>query len=228
MTDQNFKTSFIPAKPIQPVSKGGGLGMSRGNFLNIITLVMFLISAVVWASFYFYEIYLEKQIAKQNNQLDEVKKTLVSELVNEAYKLNTRMESVKVLLYNHISPSEIFNLLEKSTLKTVQFNNFTFKVESDGTIKIEAAGAANSYESIVLQSEKYGKTGYLRNVLFSGLQPSQGGGVNFELTATVDRDLVLYRGRLSREENSTDSVESQDNISEGESFEFPNQSPVNN
>ncbi len=231
MTDQNFKTSFIPTKPIQPVSKGGGLGVSSGNFLNIIALIIFLISITISGGIFIYRILLEKQVSSQITQLETVRKSLDSPLVSEADRLNTRIESVKILLQNHVSPSEIFYLLEQSTLKTVQFIALNYKSESDGSIKISSTGKANNYEAVVLQSRKYGETGYFRDVLFSNLQADQQGGVTFNLDITVDKQLVLYKNRLQRENrlsapgSETDSVENQPTGTVN-SFEFPETNEV--
>ncbi|HRY31271.1 MAG TPA: hypothetical protein P5328_02695 [Candidatus Paceibacterota bacterium] len=226
MTDQNFKTSFIPSKPIQPVSRGGGLGRGHGSLPNVVTLIIFLLSIVTSGVVFGYRVFLEKQVAGQIAQLETVRKTLDSPLVNEADRLNTRIESVKNLLQDHLAPSEIFNLLEQSTLKTVQFRNMTYTAESDGTIKISANGVASGYEAIVLQSEQYGKTGYLRDVLFTNLQPAQqGGGVTFSLAAALDKSLVLYKSRIKRESGSVEETNS-DEPDSGDSFEFPSGSPT--
>ena len=225
MTDQNFKTSFIPTKPIQTVSKGGKLGISKGNFLNILTLGIFLVTIVITGGVVIYKIYLQKQVSNQIVQLEGARAALDSPLVTEADRLNTRMKNVVSLLDEHLAPSELFALLEKKTLKTVQFNDLTYTVEADGKVKIEASGSASSYEAIVSQSQEYGKSTYLKDILFTDLQPSQTGGVSFNLSGTVDGDLVLYKNRIENEKVEDEVVEEAETVSEGESFEFPQETP---
>lgn len=232
MADQNFKTSFIPTKPIQPVSKGGNLGRTgHTDFLNLLTLIIFLAMAVVAGGVFVYKIQLESKVNTQLAELEAVRKTLDSPLINEADRLNTRIESVKVLLQNHLAPSELFALLEKTTLKTVQFINLNYVVDVDSVIRVIADGQALGYESIVLQSQQYGDTTYLRNILFSGLQPNLVlGGINYDLDGTVDGQLILYRKRLDRESSAPAATTQPDNSSsaEGESFEFPDAETTNN
>jgi uncharacterized membrane protein len=228
MTDQNFKTSFIPTKPIQPISKGGGLGVSSGNFLNIITLVIFLISIAASGGVFAYKILLQKNDEKGIKALEEAKQTFNIPLVNEADKLNSRIMSVKVLLNNHLSPSKLFDLLESHTLKTIQFNNLSIIKESDGTFKISATGIANryndasGYEAIILQSKEY--SSFLQDVLFTGVQPTQQGSVSFILDAKVDKKLIEYKNKI---EDSNIEI-NDDETSDGESFEFPDQTDNSN
>jgi len=226
MEDQNFKTSFIPTKPIQPVTRGGDLGRtSGGNFLTVITIVIFVATLLASAGVFGYRWTLDRKVNNQIAELEKVKESLNSPLINEADRLNSRIESVKSLLAKHVAPDQIFSLLEQTTLQTVKFDNLSYQQEADGVIKINAAGQALGFQSIVLQSDQYGDTGYLRNILFSGLQPnSQGGGVNFNLQGTVDNQLVLYRTKLTKENNATttDSGTGTDtDNSGGDSFEFP-------
>jgi hypothetical protein len=221
MTDQNFKTSFIPTKPIQPISKGGGLGVSSGNFLNIITLIIFLISIVASGGVFVYKTLLQKADQKGIDQLEDAKQAFNIPLVNEADKLNNRIIAVKILLDNHLSPSKLFDLLEQHTLKTIQFNNLSIIGESDGAFKISATGIASSYkgasgyEAIILQSKEY--SGFLQDVLFTGIQPTQLGGVSFTLDAKVDNGLIAYKNKIV----DSDIIIENNSTTEGESFEFP-------
>lgn len=198
MADKDFKTSFIPNKPVQAVSRGGGLGKkSGGSFLTAVTTVIFLAVLVIAAGVYLYGLSLQKQIANQERALAEAQAAFNPAFIAEAVRLNDRIESVKKLLANHKSPSQIFELMEETTLRTVQFTSLSYSTDEEGTIKIEADGAAAGFESVVLQSDGYGATGYLRDILFSGLQNNTTGGVSFDLAGTVDPQLVLFRNSIT-------------------------------
>lgn len=43
-----------------------------------------------------------------------------------------------------------------------------------------------------MQSDEFGKTGELRDVIFSDLQPTEDNDVNFRFEATIDPRLLLY------------------------------------
>lgn len=222
MADQNFKTSFIPSKPIQPVTRGGELGVNRGsNFLTIITIVIFLATCVVSGGVYFYKITLEKSVEGQIAELQKIKSTLDPSIVGDSDRLNTKINAIKELLENHVAPSEILALLEEHTLKTLNFDTFTYKKEDSSNISISAVGQAKGFETIVLQSDKYSATSFLRNILFSGLQPNQQtAGVRFNLSGNVDPKLILYRDKLNRESTPAPTP-TVNNNSAGTSFEQP-------
>ncbi len=228
MTDQNFKTSFIPTKPIQPVSRGGRLGGGHGNFLNIITLGIFILSIVLSGGVFGYKFILEKNYDDGIEELENVKKSLDTPLVNEADRLNNRINSVKSIFDSHLAPSRLITLLESKTLKTIQFNSLSFRKEADGSFKITADGIANDYGSIVAQSEQYGKTTFLKDVLFSGLQPNSQGGVNFVLDAIVDQPLISFKKKVEDLNSGTPTEPVSNSPSKGDSFEFPNGTSTNN
>lgn len=197
--EPQFKSSFIPKKPITTQVKPGYVpGTKSGvGFFTMITIVIFLATVLFAGGVYVYKLSLKTQIDNQIVQLETAKKEFDKVFIDEATRLNARIVGAQKLLQGHVAPSVIFSLLEEFTLKTVQFTNFTFTDKSDGTIDIMASGIANSFRSVVLQSDKFGESGYLRNVLFSGLQPNIDRNVTFTLTATLDPQFVLFANGLS-------------------------------
>jgi len=109
-------------------------------------------------------------------------------------------------LQNHISPSSIFSLLEEYTLQTVSFGNFSFEDNKDGQIKVYGSGESARFESIVLQSDSFGDSGFMRNVLFTDLEPdTERQTIRFSFSATLDPRLILYRNSLS--DSSEDQIQ---------------------
>jgi hypothetical protein len=203
--ENNFKTSFIPTKPVQAAAKGGNLRGNKGvNLANAVSLIIFFVTLIVAGGVYAYNFTLQKKIESQNQQLADVQKLFNPDFINAATLLNNRIESVKTLLSNHTSPSQIFDLLEETTLPSVQLTSFSYKTAEDGQISISGNGVAADFDSIVVQSDKYGATGYLRDILFSNLQPSAEGS-NFNLSGTVDPDFVLYRNSLLQDANDNEN-----------------------
>ena len=77
------------------------------------------------------------------------------------------------------------------------FNSFNFSDTKDGQIQIVGSGEANKYESIVLQSDAFGGSDYMRNVIFTDLRPNvDNGTVSFSFSATLDPKVVMYRNSL--------------------------------
>lgn len=192
-----LKTSFIPKKPVTSAPGIASFTPTKKKGSSIITLIatiIFLATIGGIAAVYFYEFTLEKRIEGQVASLERVKNEFDERFIQEATRLNFRINSANKLLDNHLSPSEIFSLLEENTLQSVSFSRFAFKDTKDGNIQITGGGDAARFESIVLQSDEFGKSGAMRNVLFQDLNSNiDTGTVQFSFSATLDPRVILYR-----------------------------------
>ena len=118
------------------------------------------------------------------------------------------------MIDTHKAPSEVFSLLQQHTLDTVRFNTFTYTTDkTDGSIGITANGVGLGYPSIVLQSDEFGQTGSLKDVVFSSVQPNDSGLVNFTFKSELDKSMVLYRKTLSPVSNSQQNEAEKDEVS---------------
>ena len=196
MPQTKFTTSFIPKKPIQTASKGGVIKKRGMGFFSLISFIIFVLAILGFAGVFFYKINLKNQKDSQIANLQKAKEFFDPEFISEANRLNDRLLGVKELLNKHTSPSQIFDLFETYTLGTVRFSNLQLSIGEGGVVTASASGIARGFESIVLQSDEYGKSGFLRDVIFSGLQPNQEGLVSFTFQSTIDADLIYYRNTL--------------------------------
>lgn len=193
--DPQFKTSFIPKKPIGGPTPGSAVDRLAGfNFLTLLAVVIFLAAGLFAAGLFLYKITLQKQIESQLVTLQKVSDSFEENFIAQATRLNKRIVAAEKILDKHISPSQIFAELERTTLQTIALTSFTFSDNIDGKILIRAAGEGDSFRSIVLQSDEFGKNGYMRDVLFSELEPNERGNVDFMFEATLDPKLILYTG----------------------------------
>lgn len=212
MPETKFTTSFIPKKPVVTASKGGKIKKGGTGFFSLITFFIFIVAIVGFGAVFFYEINLKNQKEAQIVNLQKAREFFDPEFVSEANRLNSRLLGVKELINKHTSPSQIFALFEIDTLKTVRFNSMSFGSTADGKISVSASGIARGFESIVLQSDRYGKSGYLRDVIFSGLQPNAQGFVSFTFQGTVDPKLINYRETLASVEPAEENIQASESI----------------
>jgi len=166
------------------------------NFLTLIATVVFLAAGLFAAGLFLYKLTIDKQIQDQLVTLDKVSESFEKNFIAQATRLNKRIVAAERLLERHISPSAIFSELEQTTLQTVALSSFTFSDNIEGKIIVRGAGEGDSFKSIVLQSDQFGKSGYMRDVLFAGLEPNERGNVNFTFEATLDPQVILYRSSL--------------------------------
>jgi hypothetical protein len=200
--DNQIKTSFIPRKTIDaavnfqtgPV-KSGKVGKT---IFSLIATFIFIGTLAMSGLVFGWQIKLKQDISKQVESMQNTRKSFDEKFIQEASRLDTRIVESGNMLHNHVSPSSLYSLLEEYTLQTVAFSEFTFKDNLDGTIGIMGSGEAKQYESIVLQSDAFGKSGYLRNVVFTDWRPDENNkNVQFSFEATLDPKLVLYRESLA-------------------------------
>jgi len=198
--DGQTKTSFIPKKPIQvSVSSGPVISKKRkGNAIfSLLAGLIFILTLASLGAVIFYKFSLQKRIETQVESLQRTKEEFDERFIQEATRLNTRIISANGLVENHLSPSSLFSLLEEYTLQSVSFHNFVFTDTKDGNIQITGAGESTRFESIVLQSDSFGSSTFMRNVIFTDLEPNlENGTINFAFSATLDPRLVLYRNSL--------------------------------
>jgi len=189
-----FTTSFIPKKPLSPTVAGY---KSSSSYLTIITVAIFLGTLVFGVGVFVYKLSVEREINSQLDQLQKAKSEFDVNFIKEATRLNTKITAVKTLIDKHQAPSAVFDLLQETTLATVRFNSFKYSTDkTKGTIAIDASGVGLGYPSIVLQSDEFGKTGALKDVVFSSVQPNESGLVSFSFKSAVDPSIVLYRKKI--------------------------------
>lgn len=205
--DNQIKTSFIPRKSIDATvsvaSNPQPKARAARTIFSIIATIIFL-GVIAGAVFTFvWQIKLKKDILNQVAVMQEARKSFEDSFINNASRLNTRIEESYKMLQNHVSPSTLYSLLEEYTLQTVAFSSFSFKDNLDGSISVSGSGEAARYESIVLQSDAFGKSGYLRNVIFTNLQPDANSNhIGFSFEATLDPKLVFYSRSLTPSNNN--------------------------
>jgi hypothetical protein len=98
-----------------------------------------------------------------------------------------------------VAPSAIFFFLSSNTLERVRFTSFDYTVGESGGASIQLDGVTDDFATIALQSDQFGASKVLRNIIFSDIAVEPEGGVTFALSATVDPTLLLYSNNLTQE-----------------------------
>lgn len=206
--EPKFTTSFIPKKQVA-VSAKGAPGFGSGfSFMTLLASVILVAVILFAAGLFLYRLTVEQRIEEQFVTLQRVKESFDPNLLSQATRLNNRVISAGEIINSHLAPSAIFDLLEEFSLQTISFKSFEFSDNTDGKIIVKGDGEGNSFASVVLQSDEFGKSGQMRDVLFSNIQPNTLGNVNFSFEATIDPQLVLYsRGLVPVQTNQSESTD---------------------
>jgi len=208
MAQQQFgTTSFIPKKPTTPVAQ-----RRRGTVINVfflIALIIFLGTVSVAVGVFLYQKVVTQNLEEKGNQLVEARAAFEPALIEDLATMDNRIQAAQEVLHGHLALSAFFELLEQSTLKSVQFDNFTYTATPDGRISIGMKGRGQSFSSVALQSDIFGKDPFIQNPLFSNLDIDEQGHVIFDFAAALDPILVSYRSLtdpLTKQQLHTDTT----------------------
>lgn len=184
-----FQTSFIP-KQTDP-GYGGSRTSSTSLFL-LLTVVIFL-GSVGAAGFFVLRTHLiGNEISKLQISIDTNLAKYDAPFILEASKLSKRISVTRKLLNEHVAVSELFRMLETTTSLDVSYSSLIFSRDVDNSLRIEASGAATGYPAIVAQSDAYGETTMVADLIFTGLNRNLENQIEFDLTAKIDPRLISF------------------------------------
>lgn len=180
-------TSFVPK---QPVATSARRQQSGTNLFLIIAGVIAGISILAAAGVFGYELYLKNARDQKSAELTEAQRAVNIDVVEGFIRLKNRLNTVEVLLDQHIMLSEFFDTLESRTLQTVRFSGLTVKVNEDRSAEIQMEGVARSFNALAAQSSAIAAEKRIKRAIFSDIAVNDNGTVGFTLTASVDSRLI--------------------------------------
>ena len=195
--DTNFQTSFIPKKPL---AEERAPATRHTSLFTFIATIVFLGAVAAAVAVYFYKESLTKTIATQQAELSAARNAFEPSLITQLKTLDRRITDANTIVNNHIVISPIFDALQTNTLKSIQFTHFAYTMPTNpgDPISVLMTGKARDYASIALESDQLATNKNIHNSIFSNLSlDDQTGLVTFNLSFTVDSDLVRYTNHLS-------------------------------
>jgi hypothetical protein len=191
--DPNVQGSFIPKQAMTAASRGSGVGL-----LFLLALLVFVMSVVAAGAAFSYQQYLNGQITGKDADLQRAEGAFDASAIQDLVRLDSRLTQARALLQAHVSPSAIFGFLSTITLQKVQFNSFDLGVNKDGGASLALSGTADSFSTVALQSDQFGASKVLRDVIFSGITVNDATNkVSFTVNASVDPQLILFSNNLA-------------------------------
>jgi hypothetical protein len=186
--ENQFTTTFIPKKPMVPDSGSDNAPVSRPvGLLSSISLVLFFITLALGAGVYVWE-----KVAAAAASVTLVQKEFEPQYIAQLQSLDKQLRNANILIKNHTVTSPLFDLLEYSTLKQVQFGKFDYSVDDTKGVQVKMSGTADSYQSIAQQSDVLGSSTFLKNVIFSNFFLTPQGKVSFDLSFGLTPDFVNF------------------------------------
>lgn len=186
------KLSFIPKRTsnVPAYGTGGGFGV-----FFVFSFLVFLLSVSFTAGTYFYRDSLKKEINSMGVSLEKAKDDFEPSLVYEIVNTSEKIDSIKKLFEQRTTLVPLFDFLEKTTIKTVKFNNFKYSFgEGDGSeVVVTMDGVAKNYSVLAVQSNIFERERAIKEVSFSGFNLGSKGLVNFVTKITFDRNFINFK-----------------------------------
>lgn len=193
--DPQVQASFIPKKSLTPMPVGGGGGF---GLMYLLAIFLFIVSLVAAGAAFAYTQYLKTAIASKAHSLELAQGAYEPGAIQDLIRLDQRMVNARSLLQKHIALSGIFSLLSEETLAQVQFVSFRTTPLEAGKYSIQMAGIADNFSTLALQSDQFGGTKSLSDVVFSQITVDpKTGEVTFQVDTKVDTSVVMYAKTIS-------------------------------
>lgn len=190
--------SFIPKQSLAAAGRSSGVGL----FL-LLALLVFVMSLLAAGGSFAYEQFLNKRIADKDAQLRLAEGAFNATTIQDLVRMDQRLTQAQTLLGKHVAPSALFYFLSTITLERVQLTSMDLVVQPDGSADITLSGSADSFSTVALQSDKIGGSKLLRDVIFSGINVTESGRVNFAVNASADASLISYTKNLQQSAATT-------------------------
>ncbi|MFA6257285.1 MAG: hypothetical protein WCT29_02060 [Candidatus Paceibacterota bacterium] len=194
--EQNFQTSFIPKKPI---IKQRAEASRPVNPLLVIALFILFTVLVASGGLYFYTQLKGKNLENMKTSLGIAQTRFEPTKLAELQVLDKRLLAANKVLSQHIAVTPIFEALEDITMKTVRFTSFAYSIGEDinSPIEVKMSGEAVGYRPIALQSDLFAKNKIFIDPVFSNLSLDQNGNIVFDLTFSIDPEVLNYKQTIS-------------------------------
>jgi hypothetical protein len=194
--EQDFRTTFIPRKPMESVAPTAARASRPMGLLTLIGFLLVVVVAIMGVGLWFYKSTLEKQVTDAQAILADTQKFFEPTVLNELKTVSRRMSVAEGLLNRHTAVSPFFSLLSESTLPQVRFSRLEMVLDGEKPT-ITLSGEAEGYRVIAQQSRVFGQYSYIRDNIFSNFVLTPKGRVSFDGVINPDPRLLTFTNRLA-------------------------------
>lgn len=208
--ENEFRTTFIPKKPIVPQSSQSSAPVSKPvGILFVVSVIIFIASLAIAGGMYGYKAYLEKQVVDLSNSLNLVQKNLDPNTIKEFTVMDKRLRNSETLLNQHVITSPLFYVLGVTTLPTIRYTKMDMSFNEAGNLAVTMSGESDGYRSIALQSQALSQNANLSDTIFSNFTVTPKGRVSFDVAFTIPKaDLSFSKNLADNPQNTTNNDQS--------------------
>jgi hypothetical protein len=193
--DTPTQPTFIPHEAVTSAPgrrQSGGLA----ELVFLVSLILLIISGALGVGVFLYSQYLQSSNQSKLSQLTSAEAAFDPTLVQQLTRLDTRMNTAQALLSAHLAPSQLFAMLQSSTVQDISFTSLTYNAANPQQISLVMTGVAGSVNSIALQAQVFSQSGVISNPIFSNID-AEPDGVHFNFSALVSPSALSYESYVS-------------------------------
>lgn len=212
--ETKFQTSFIPKKPLIPMSGLTPAAPRRSvSLFMVIAVLLFIASIAAAGGTFFWKSYVDSSQVKYKEELALREKQFNPNLIEDLKRQNVKIDLGKQLLDNHVAVSQIFDIIGRLTIENVRFTSMDLTVspQTGEGIKISMKGYGTSLSAIAWQSdvlgklERYGLRKVVKNPILSDPSLDTNGQVSFGFSASIDPGSLSYTTSLKNEDDAANA-----------------------
>lgn len=152
------------------------------------SFAVFLISVLVYFGLVFgYGPFLEKRIAEKEQQIADSSAVISKEAQDKFSQLYSQIINLKSILDNHVFPSSVIALLERTTHPKVYFIGLNFKAQER---ELELDGIAANFNVLAEQLESYSQADGIEGYTLTQSQFSDN-SVQFKAVLKLSKSLLV-------------------------------------
>lgn len=191
--DNQFTTTFIPKKPMVPEAAASAPVSRPVGFLSSMSVVIFFVTLLISGGVWFWQRYESQRVSELADSVTKAQKRFEPSFITKLQVLDRQLRNAQTLVKNHTVVSPVFDLLEASTIKPVQFTKFDLSSDDAKGVSVKMSGIADGYRSIAQQSDSLGSSTFLKDAIFSNFFLNQQGRVSFDLSFGVRPDFLNFQ-----------------------------------
>jgi hypothetical protein len=201
----SIPTSFVPHVPgASPTSRPQSDASHLFAFLCYgALLVVFVMAVGVFA----YGQILKSQQTTKDAALAKAEAAIDPATVEGFVRLRNRLTYGSQELQAHVAFSSFFNALQTLLPSTVRFSSLHLSMDPTGTMLVDGAGIAKSFNALASLSNAFAQDGRIKNAIFSKISVKGDNSVSFGLTATLDPKLIAFSATSQAPSTASSSVQ---------------------
>lgn len=199
--EPKFNTSFIPKKSLQADVNGPSVSEfaerrdTYGPGFSL-ALLIFIVSIVASIAVFAYTVMIDRTIEKKITELENLKNSFSEENIEMLIRADNHIKQAKKITTEHVAVSELFNELERITLKKVQYVGMEYAGVPNENSLFTLSGFSQNFQDVALQTTQYRSSKSLRSPIVRELERLEAGPVFFSIEVTADPRLVSFANAL--------------------------------